>query len=112
METEAIMSKVKAAVSHHEAEVAELRADRNWRSNMKAAMESLDDRKTVLRPAVSYRRRGLWWPGRSGGGSRHQPRIALQYAVSHRQSGMKTLLAVLKTVGLRLSVTPEEHAHA
>lgn len=43
-ETEAIVSKVKAAVSHHEAEVAELRADRELAVEyLKAAMESLDD---------------------------------------------------------------------
>jgi hypothetical protein len=43
METEAMMSKFKDAVSHHEAEVAELRADREFAiEHLKAALESLD----------------------------------------------------------------------
>ena len=38
------MSKLKGAVSHHEAEVSELRADRELAVEyLKAAMESLDD---------------------------------------------------------------------
>ena len=38
------MSKLKGAVSHHEVEVAELRADRELAVEyLKAAMESLDD---------------------------------------------------------------------
>ena len=38
------MSKIKGAVSHHEAELAELRADRELAVEyMKAAMESLDN---------------------------------------------------------------------
>ena len=38
------MSKIKGAVSHHEAELAELRADRELAvAYLKAAMESLDD---------------------------------------------------------------------
>jgi DNA-binding phage protein len=44
METEAGMSKIKGTVSHHEAELAELRADRELAVEyLKAAMESLDD---------------------------------------------------------------------
>jgi hypothetical protein len=44
METEEIMSKLTGVVSHHEAEVAELRADRELAVEyLKAAMESLDN---------------------------------------------------------------------
>ena len=44
LERKAGMSKLKGAVSHHDAEVAELRADRNLAvAYLKAAMESLDN---------------------------------------------------------------------
>jgi probable addiction module antidote protein len=44
METEASLSKLKGVVSHHEAEVAELRNDRELAVEyLKAAMESLDN---------------------------------------------------------------------
>jgi DNA-binding phage protein len=44
METEAMMDKFKGAVSHHEAEVAELRADRDLAVEyLKVAMGTLDD---------------------------------------------------------------------
>lgn len=52
METEAGVSKLKTIVSHHEAEIAELRADQELAVEyLKAAMESLgnpDDRATGL----------------------------------------------------------------
>ena len=44
METEAIVSKLKGVVSHHEREVAELSINRELAVEyFKAAMESLDD---------------------------------------------------------------------
>lgn len=44
METDAGMNKRKGVVSHHEAEVAELRADRALAIEyLKAPLESLDD---------------------------------------------------------------------
>lgn len=44
METGAVMSKLKNVVSHHEAEVAELRADHELAVEyLKAAMEALND---------------------------------------------------------------------
>lgn len=43
METEVIMSNLKGVISHHEREIAELRADRELAVEyLKAAMESLD----------------------------------------------------------------------
>ena len=43
-ETKAIMSTLKGVVSHHDREMAELRADRDLAVKyLKAAMESLDD---------------------------------------------------------------------
>ena len=44
VKTEANMSQLKGVVSHHEREIAELRADRELAvAYLKAAMESLDD---------------------------------------------------------------------
>ena len=44
MEREAVMKKIKGVVPHHDAEIAELRNDRELAVEyLKAAMESLDD---------------------------------------------------------------------
>ncbi|BEV14899.1 putative addiction module antidote protein [Herbaspirillum sp. DW155] len=70
------MNKVKAAVSHHEREIAELRANHALAVEyLKASMESLE-------------------------------------APNDRVAGLLALLAVLKTVGMRLSVEPERELHA
>jgi probable addiction module antidote protein len=115
METEAIMSKVKAAVSHHEAEVAELRADRELAAEyLKAAMESLDDPEDRAAGLLALRTvaeayGGLGAVAAEAGISRESLYRTLSPTGNPT---LKTLLAVLKTVGLRLSVAPEEHAHA
>jgi len=115
MEAEANMSKLKGAVSHHEAEVAELRADHELAlEDLKAAMESLDDPEDrgagllALR-TVAEAYGGLGAVAAEAGISRE----SLYRALSPKGNPtLKTLLAVLKTVGLRLSVTREDHAHA
>jgi probable addiction module antidote protein len=115
METEAIMSKVKAAVSHHEAEVAELRADRELAVEyLRAAMESLDDPEDRAAGLLALRTvaeayGGLGAVAAEAGISRESLYRTLSPTGNPT---LKTLLAVLKTVGLRLSVAPEEHAHA
>jgi probable addiction module antidote protein len=115
METEAIMSKVKAAVSHHEAEVAELRADRELAVEyLKAAMESLDDPEDRAAGLLALRTvaeayGGLGAVAAEAGISRESLYRTLSPTGNPT---LKTLLAVLKTVGLRLSVASEEHAHA
>jgi len=115
MEKEVSMSKLKGVVSHHEAEVAELRADRELAVEyLKAAMESLDDPNDraggllALRTVVEAYG-GLGAVAAEAGISRE----SLYRALSPKGNPtLKTLLAVLKTVGLRLSVEPENHAHA
>jgi probable addiction module antidote protein len=115
METEAVMSKVKAAVSHHEAEVAELRADRELAVEyLKAAMESLDDPEDRAAGLLALRTvaeayGGLGAVAAEAGISRESLYRTLSPTGNPT---LKTLLAVLKTVGMRLSVEPEEHAHA
>jgi probable addiction module antidote protein len=115
METEAIMNKLKGVVSHHEAEVAELRDDRELAVEyLKAAMESLDnpdDRAAGLLAlrTVAEAYGGLGAVAAEAGISRE----SLYRALSPKGNPtLKTLLAVLKTVGMRLSVEPEHHAHA
>ncbi|WP_041656293.1 addiction module antidote protein [Azoarcus sp. KH32C] len=109
------MSKLKGVVSHHEAELAELRADRELAIEyLKAAMESLDDPDNRAAGLLALRTvaeayGGLGAVAEQAGISRE----SLYRALSPKGNPtLRTLLAVLKTVGLRLSVEPENHAHA
>lgn len=110
------MSKhLKAAVSHHEREVAELRADRELAVEyLKAAMKSIDnpdDRAGALLAlrAVAEAYGGLGSVASQAGISRE----SLYRALSAKGNPtLKTILAVLKAVGMRLSVEPEEQALA
>ncbi|AJX13364.1 DNA-binding protein [Burkholderia ubonensis] len=107
------MSKLEGAAPHHDAELAELRADRELAVEyLKAAMASLDDPDNraggllALR-AVAEAYGGLGTVAAQAGISRE----ALYRALSpNGNPTLKTLIAVLKTVGLRLSVEPEQHA--
>lgn len=109
------MSKLKDVVSHHEAEVAELRADRELAVEyLKVAMESLDDPDDRAAGLLALRTvaeayGGLGAVATEAGISRE----SLYRALSPKGNPtLKTLLAVLKTVGMRLSVEPEHHARA
>lgn len=109
------MSKLKGVVSHHDREIAELRADRELAVEyLKAAMESLDnpeDRAAGLLAlrTVAEAYGGLAVVAAEAGISRE----SLYRTLSPKGNPtLKTLLAVLKTVGMRLSVEPEQHAHA
>ncbi|MBF0305198.1 MAG: putative addiction module antidote protein [Alphaproteobacteria bacterium] len=115
METEAIVRNLTGVVSHHEAEVAELRANRELAVEyLKAAMESLDDPDDRAAGLLALRTvaeayGGLGAVAAEAGISRE----ALYRALSPKGNPtLKTLLAVLKTVGLRLSVQPEHHVAA
>ncbi len=107
--------KLMAAVSHHEREVAELLGDRELAIEyLKAAMESIDnpdDRAAALLAlrtvAEAYGSLGL--VAAQAGISRE----SLYRALSAKGNPtLKTILAVLKAVGMRLSVAPEEPAPA
>ncbi len=109
------MSKIKGAVSHHESELAELRADRELAVEyLKAAMQSLDnpdDRAAGLLAlrTVAEAYGGLGVVAAEAGISRE----SLYRTLSPKGNPtLKTLVAVLKTVGLRLSVESDNHAHA
>ena len=101
------MNRLKGAVSHHDAEVAELRANRELAVEyLKAAMESLDnpdDRAAGLLAlrTVAEAYGGLGVVAAEAGVSRE----TLYRTLSAKGNPtLKTLVAVLKTVGLRLSV--------
>jgi probable addiction module antidote protein len=107
--------KLKAAVSHHDLEVAELRADRELAVEyLKAAMESLDnpdDRAAGLLAlrTVAEAYGGLGAVSAEAGISRE----SLYRTLSAKGNPtLKTLLAVLKAVGMKLSVEPEHHVAA
>jgi len=100
----------KAAVSHHEAEVRELRADPELAvAYLKAAMASLDDPEDRAAGLLALRTvaeayGGLGAVAAEAGISRE----SLYRALSPKGNPtLKTLVAVLKTVGMRLSVEPE-----
>lgn len=105
--------KVVGAVSHRMREVAELRADRGLAVEyLKAAMESLDDPEDRAAGLLALRTvaeayGGLAFVAAEAGISRE----SLYRALSAKGNPtLKTLLAVLKAVGMRLSVEPGEHA--
>jgi probable addiction module antidote protein len=115
METETRMSRPIGVVSHHERELAELRADRELAVEyLKAAMESLDDPDDRAAGLLALRTvaeayGGLGAVAAEAGISRE----SLYRALSPKGNPtLKTLLAVLKTVGLRLSVQSDKHVHA
>jgi probable addiction module antidote protein len=107
--------KVTAAVSHHEREVAELRADRKLAVQyLKAAMESLDDPDDRAAGLLALRTvaeayGGLGAVAAEAGISRE----SLYRTLSPKGNPtLKTLLAVLKAVGMKLSIEPGRHAAA
>jgi len=108
LEEEATMSRKRApAVPHHAIEVEELRADKELAVEyLKAAMESLDDPDDRAAGLLALRTiaeayGGLAAVAREAGISRE----ALYRSLSPSGNPtLKTLLAVLSTVGMRLSV--------
>lgn len=103
------MKKLIGVVSHHEREVEELRADREFAVEyLKAAFESLgdpDDRATglLMLRAVAEAYGGLGAVAAQAGVSRE----SLYRTLSPKGNPtLKTLIAILNTLGLRLSVAP------
>jgi probable addiction module antidote protein len=107
--------KIKAAVSHHELEIAELRADRELAVEyLKAAMESLDDPDDRAAGLLALRTvaeayGGLGAVAAEAGISRESLYRTLS---ANGNPTLKTLLAVLKAVGMKLSVEPDQHVAA
>ena len=109
------MSKLVGVVSHHEREVEELREDRNFAIGyLQVAMEALDNPEEragglIALRAVAEAFGGLGAVAAQAGISRE----SLYRALSPKGNPtLKTLVAVLKTVGLRLSVAQAEPPRA
>jgi probable addiction module antidote protein len=108
-------SKLVGVGSHHEREVEELREDRAFAvAYLQVAMESLDNPEEragglIALRAVAEAYGGLGAVAAQAGISRE----SLYRALSPKGNPtLKTLIAVLKTVGLRLSVTGEKQVEA
>jgi len=107
------MKQLVGVGSYHEWEVEELRADREFAIGyLQVAMESLDNPEEragglIALRAVAEAYGGLGAVAAQAGISRE----SLYRALSPKGNPtLKTLLAVLKTVGMRLSVAPAEQA--
>lgn len=105
------MKKLVGASSHHEWEVKELREDRKFAiALLQIAMESLDNPKErggalLSIRAVAEAYGGLGAVAAQAGISRE----SLYRSLSPKGNPtLKTLVAVLKTLGLRLSVTEKQ----
>jgi probable addiction module antidote protein len=109
------MKEYVGGVSHHEREIEELREDREYAvATLQVAMESLEDPEErgggllALR-AVAEAYGGLGAVAAQAGISRE----SLYRALSPKGNPtLKTLVAVLKTLGLRLSVSDKKQAGA
>jgi probable addiction module antidote protein len=109
------MKGIVGGVSHHERDIEELREDREYAiATLQLAMESLESPEErgggllALR-AVAEAYGGLGAVAAAAGISRE----SLYRALSPKGNPtLKTLIAVLKTVGLRLTVTEEQKVEA
>ncbi|HTJ93442.1 MAG TPA: addiction module antidote protein [Pararobbsia sp.] len=104
------MRKLGSAVSHHDAEVAELRADHVLAVEyLKAAMATLDDPDERAGGLLALRTIAEAYGGLAAVAQQAGiTREALYRALSPKGNPtLKTLIAVLKAVGMRLSVEPE-----
>jgi probable addiction module antidote protein len=106
------MSKLVGVSSHHQWEVQELREDREFAVEYaKVAVEGLNNPEErggslISLRAIAEAYGGLGAVAAQAGISRE----SLYRALSPKGNPtLKTLVAVLKTVGLRLSVAPEKH---
>jgi probable addiction module antidote protein len=115
LEKETAMSKPVGVGSYHEWEVQELRRDREFAVEyLKAAMEALDNPEEragglIMLRAAAEAYGGLGAVAAQAGISRE----SLYRSLSPKGNPtLKTLIAVLKTLGLRLSVTQAEQVLA
>jgi probable addiction module antidote protein len=109
------MKKLVGVGSHHEWEVGELRRDREFAiAYLQVSMESLDNPEVrtgglIALRAVAEAYGGLGAVAAQAGISRE----SLYRALSPKGNPtLKTLVAVLKTLGLRLSVAEKQEAKA
>jgi probable addiction module antidote protein len=110
------MKKTMAAsVSHTGETIKELRSDRQFAIEyLKAALQELDDPNNRAAGLLALRDVAEAYGGLGAVASQAGiSREALYRSLSPTGNPtLKTLLAVLKTVGMRLSVEPENQVHA
>jgi probable addiction module antidote protein len=107
--------KLKGANAHHQREVEELRTDRKLATAyLKTAMEELDDPENRAAGLLALRTIAEAYGGLAAVAAEAGiTREALYRALSAKGNPtLRTLLAVLKAVGMRLSVEPDNHVHA
>lgn len=107
------MTHLKGAISHHDREIAELRADWDLASEyLKAAIEALDHPDSRPAGLLALRTMAEAYGGLNKvAAEAGMTRESLSRALSPKGNPtLTTLLAVLKTLGLRLTVEPEQHA--
>lgn len=105
--------KIKGVVSHHAREVAELRADRGLAVEyLKVAMESLDNPDDRAAGLLALRTVAEAYGGLGAVAAEAAiSRESLYRALSPKGNPtLKTLLAVLKAVEMKLSVEPKRPA--
>lgn len=109
------MSHLKGVTSHHEREMTELRADRELAIEyLRVALESLDHPEERAAGLLALRTVAEAYGDLSAvAAEAGLTRESLYRALSPKGNPtLKTVLAVLKTVGLRLSVEPTRPAAA
>ena len=107
--------KLTGTVSHHDREIEELRADRELAVEyLKAAMESLDDPEDRAAGLLALRTVAEAYGGLGAIAAQADiSRESLYRALSPKGNPtLKTILAVLHAVGMRLSVEPETQVMA
>jgi probable addiction module antidote protein len=115
MEAKTNMSKLQGVVSHHERELAELRADRELAVEyLRVAMQSLDNPQGRAAGLLALRAVAEAYGGLAIVAAEADiSRESLYRALSPKGNPtLKTLVAVLKTLGLRLSVEPVQQKAA
>jgi probable addiction module antidote protein len=115
LENEKRMKKLKGLISHQDREIEELQKDRELAiTYLKVALESIDDPNNRSAALLALRNvaeayGGLGFVANEAGISQE----SLYRALSPKGNPtLKTILAVLKTLDLRLSVESSEQLHA
>lgn len=108
-------SKLIASISHHDELIKELRADRLFAVEyLKAALSELDDPNNRAAGLLAMRDVAEAYGGLGAVAQEAEiNRESLYRALSPKGNPtLKTILAVMKAVGMKLSVEPSNHAHA
>ena len=107
-------TRLNASVSHHDELIKELRADRQFAVEyLRAALSELDDPDNRAAGLLAMRDVAEAYGGLSAVAQEAGiNRESLYRSLSPKgNSTLKTILAVMKAVGMKLSVEPGNHPH-